>query len=360
MRFSIALYLFALFLPVFSSEKRDFKDIDAAVLGMKRARRVKKVIRVIARNSRDDWDRARGAYVWVANNIEYDVDAYLSDTLKVVEAEDVFTSGKSVCQGYAGLFTEIARGLGLQTVVIDGYAKGYGYKTGTHFKKINHSWNVVKIENKWHFIEATWGAGSFDGKKFVRNYNTIWFNTDPRLFVLNHFPKDTSWLLITPSLTLTDYEKRPFTETFFIEAFTEAGFSADEQLALFRHSPFPEFFDQYTKSFSKMGGKAFELVNYLKQGSVPSFWTYPGVYPELANYPKTGTLTSGKKYFFSFRIPRCKDAAVISGGVYTYLKRDKDIFSGEAVAKPGEVRLAVKILYEGKNSYWPLVIWQCK
>ena len=360
--FCIILYVSVFFLPVFSAEQLDFKEIDAAVIGMRRARRVRKVIRFIKRHSRNDWERARGAYVWVANNIEYDVEAYHSEKKAEVDPKKVFSSGKSICMGYAGLFEKICQGLDLETGVINGYAKGYKYSEGMHFNKTNHSWNAVKIKNKWHFIETTWGAGALspDGKKFIRKFSAAWFDTDPRLFVLNHFPEDTSWLLITPPMTLDDYEKWPHSKTYYIEAFYEAGFSVDDQLTLFTYLPFPKFFDQYTKSFSKMGGKASDLINFLKQGSVPSFWTYPGYYPELIDYPKTGILSSGKKYFFSFRLPRCKKAAVFSGDDFTYLKKKKDNFYGEAIVKPGEVRLLVKIKNKGDYGNWPLAIWQCK
>jgi transglutaminase/protease-like cytokinesis protein 3 len=250
--FGFILFLFVCFLPVFSAENHDFKNIDKAVIGMKHARSVKKVIRFIARHSENDWDRARGAYVWIANNIEYDVDTYLSESKVMKDAEEVFASGKAICQGYAELYSDIVTGLGLQTVIISGYAKGYGYKAGFHFEKTDHSWNAVKIENKWHFIETTWGAGGFDGEKYIRDYTTAWFDTDPRLFVLHHFPEDTSWLLTT-SLTLADYEKMPHIETCYIKDFNEAGFSAEEQLTLFTYIPFPKGFSYNAMAFRKMG-----------------------------------------------------------------------------------------------------------
>jgi len=356
----IILYLSVLCLTLFANGQHDFRQIDEAVLGMERARHVKKVIRFIKRHSKNDWERARGAYIWIAKNIAYDVESFFSGKKPDVDPKKVFSSHKSVCQGYAGLYEEICRGLELEAVVINGYAKGYGYKPGMQFEETNHSWNAVKIENRWHFIETTWGAGHTDGKKFIPDFNTTWFDTDPRLFLLNHFPEDTGWLLITPTLTLDEFEKMPHIEDYYIESFYEAGLSVDEQLALIKYVPFPEFFDQYTKSFSKMGGKASDLINFLKQGTIPSFWSYPGYHPELIDYPKNSILSPGKKYIFSFRLPHCKKAAVISGGVYTHLKRNKNNFYGEVVVKPGEVRLSVNINYEGEHSYWPLVIWQCK
>ncbi len=242
--------LFAL--PAFS-EKPNFKKIDKAVSGMRRTRKIEKVIKFIARRAKNDWERARGAYVWIAKNIEYDVEALHSEIKERKEGNDVFASRKSVCQGYAELFSEIARGLGLEVVVINGYAKGYGYTAGTRFENTNHAWNAVKIDNKWWLMETTWGAGNIDNVKFIPDYTTAWFDTDPRLFVLNHFPEDTCWMLTNSPLTLSEYEEMPYIESHYLEA------------------------------FSTMGGKTSDLIIFLEQGSVPKFWTYPRICPQLTD-----------------------------------------------------------------------------
>ena len=68
-------------------------------------------------------------------------------------------SGTSVCEGYASLFAEIGRSLGLEVVKNHGFAKGYGYREGYDPGGTNHAWNTVRIDGDWQFFNVTWGTG---------------------------------------------------------------------------------------------------------------------------------------------------------------------------------------------------------
>lgn len=63
----IIIILLAASITVFP-QKHDFSKIDRAVLQLKRAKTMKSVIKCITRHSKNDWDRTRGAYIWIANN----------------------------------------------------------------------------------------------------------------------------------------------------------------------------------------------------------------------------------------------------------------------------------------------------
>jgi transglutaminase/protease-like cytokinesis protein 3 len=39
---------------------------------------------------------------------------------------------------------------------------------GYHFTTTNHAWIAVKLDHTWHLFDATWGAGSVDGGKFIK------------------------------------------------------------------------------------------------------------------------------------------------------------------------------------------------
>jgi hypothetical protein len=339
---------------------RDYSVIDAAVAAMPKAASVAEVISSLGRLAGDDWEKARGAYVWMIRNISYDVDAFFRGTRPALDAAGVFASGKSVCQGYSELYASIARGLGLEVTVISGYAKAYSYVPGQTFAKTNHAWNAVRLDGAWHFMETTWGAGYVDGTRFVPEHTFAWFDMDPRLFLLNHFPQETRWLLVERSMTLSDYEKAPFVKTSDLERLVDAGLDQGEIVSMVAYAPFPQFFGHYAMAFASMGGTATDLVAWLKQGAVPEAHSYPGVLPRLVEYPRQGKLTAGTKYRFAFRLSGCEQAAVISGGSFTFLTREGDLFSGEAVAASGPVRLSAKIDYRGSFSFWPLLIWQAQ
>lgn len=51
---------------------------------------------------------------------------------------------KTVCQGYAELFSAMCRYAGIHNRMVIGYARG------------DHSWNMVRLSNKWYYVDVTW------------------------------------------------------------------------------------------------------------------------------------------------------------------------------------------------------------
>ena len=71
-------------------------------------------------------------------------------------------SGTAVCAGYAGLFNKLATHAGLESKVVSGYGKGYGFNSGEPYK-MNHAWNAIKMDWGWHLIDCCWGSGYING-----------------------------------------------------------------------------------------------------------------------------------------------------------------------------------------------------
>uniref|UniRef100_A0A8C5JPS9 Kyphoscoliosis peptidase n=1 Tax=Junco hyemalis TaxID=40217 RepID=A0A8C5JPS9_JUNHY len=98
---------------------------------------------------------------------------------------------------------------GIQCKKLSGHAKGHGYKTGQTFTgNSDHAWNAVYLEGRWHLLDSTWGSGSVDDSftKFTYRYNEFYFLTHPALFINNHFPDNSNWQLLKPTLTLKEFE----------------------------------------------------------------------------------------------------------------------------------------------------------
>ncbi|KFP65805.1 Kyphoscoliosis peptidase, partial [Cariama cristata] len=99
---------------------------------------------------------------------------------------------------------------GIQCMKLSGYSKGYGYKMGQTFTgDSDHAWNAVYLDGRWHLLDSTWGSGSVDDSftEFTFRYNEFYFLTHPALFINNHFPDNSNWQLLKPTLTLKDFEK---------------------------------------------------------------------------------------------------------------------------------------------------------
>lgn len=170
----------------------------------------------IQSKSTDELSKARMIFRWMTKNIKYDEVAYSSGMYRSCDAQSVFKSKQSVCAGFSNLFKAIAEKCGLESEVIHGYAKGYGYKPGKKFKETDHAWNKVKINGQWKLLDVTWGEGyckSVNGKlKAVKKLNDFYFCTDPYAFLFDHYPQNKADLFITDNFSKVQYENLQFVE----------------------------------------------------------------------------------------------------------------------------------------------------
>lgn len=170
----------------------------------------KQLAAYLTQHLRTEPEKLRAIYRWLADRIEYDVEAYLAGTYMSGGSADVLTQRKSVCEGFASLFEELAREAGLKVKSISGYAKGYGMAAGQRFDKPNHMWTAVQIDGVWLMIDATWGAGYVANGKYVKALSEAYFLVPPEQFVFSHFPAEESWQLQrTPRLTQSEFEALP-------------------------------------------------------------------------------------------------------------------------------------------------------
>jgi len=99
---------------------------------------------------------------------------------------------------------------GLSCVVIDGYGRTAQANIGG-IGIPNHSWNAVQLNNKWYLCDATWSSGAInlEMRTFIKKYNNSYFLAAPNLFVRNHYPLDSAWMLLHDKPTLNEFLNRP-------------------------------------------------------------------------------------------------------------------------------------------------------
>ena len=162
-------------------------------------------------------------YKWVAENIEYDYEKYKNNMAVECEPEQVITNRKTVCSGYARLFTKLLKCMQYpenNIVNVIGHSKGLGYdieKVLTD-ESTDHEWNAVKLEDNWCLIDVTWGAGSIVNEAFQKSYTEYYLCTPPTQFVRSHLPKHTQTeyqVLKNPIDIPTFKNLAPTTTTFF-------------------------------------------------------------------------------------------------------------------------------------------------
>jgi hypothetical protein len=139
-------------------------------------------------------------YDWLTHNVSYD-DAHKKtrqgDTILRQEPYNVIALKKATCMGYAKTFREMCRISSIEAFVVEGWAKN----PNGMIEREGHAWNVVKINNIWYLLDATWGAGNVsEAQKY--------FLRDPSVFVENHLPRDPIWQLLDAPISVDCFTKK--------------------------------------------------------------------------------------------------------------------------------------------------------
>lgn len=107
--------------------------------------------------SDDEYDTIKYLYEWVIQNTEYDKSVKDNQTIC-----SVFLGGRSVCNGYAKSLQYLLQKLGIQCVLVTGYANNE-----------RHAWNIVRINGKYYHIDPTWGDASYSYKQIKSSDSDI-------------------------------------------------------------------------------------------------------------------------------------------------------------------------------------------
>ncbi|KAM3834125.1 kyphoscoliosis peptidase isoform 2-T2 [Vipera latastei] len=188
---------------------KQFEKLDAYAKKVNAKSSVEELVQTLLRVAHTDLEKVRAIWMWICHHIEYDVIGFFNKENQSFSPQDVLQSGKSICEGYAGLFEQMCRIAGVHCMNLSGYSKGYGYKPGQTFEgEYDHAWNAVYLDGRWHLVDSTWGCGSVDEgcSKFTFRYNEFYFLTHPALFINNHFPDNNNWQLLKPTVALKQFE----------------------------------------------------------------------------------------------------------------------------------------------------------
>ncbi len=205
-----------------ATSDESFQRIDNHVLRASRSieRSPERLAAYFSQVAETDAEKARAIYRWITDRIRYDTDAFFSGNLSAVVSSDVLRSRKAVCSGYVVLFRDIAEYMGLQTEIITGHSKGYGFDARAITALAdNHAWIAAKIEGEWQLIDPTWGAGFIpsDSREFVRNFTEHYFLANPEVLMYTHFPNEERWQLLENPLSEAEYLNLPMIHPLFFE-----------------------------------------------------------------------------------------------------------------------------------------------
>lgn len=343
--------------------------------------------------------KAWSIYVWITNNITYDVNSLRAGNYGELNPYAVFNERSAMCKGYSELFVKLAQLAGLQAVKISGYAKDEGYKFGQRFTEPNHAWNAVKIDNKWYLVDTTWGAGIVDNFKFYQSFEDHYFLTPPEEFIFDHLPEDPRWQLLQNPIAKEEFQYLPFLKPNYFKtrlklkdhfsSIFKAGNSVNitlevpDNVKLMQtlekdHQELPENLtfgqregNRYTLSavFPSAGEYTLKLFAKFKYDNFAKFrknnekekfdwaisytiiansgtrFNFPITFDQFINCnayiytPLKDRLDSGEDQTFKLRVPGAIKVAVISGDKWLYLQKEGDLFTGNFNLTKGEAKV---------------------
>jgi hypothetical protein len=391
--------------PAQTSPRKDYSSIDDHALAAPASVQTsfKSLASWLTEPCRSDEEKARAIFRWITQNIDYDVDALLAGGPMSGNAEDALRNKRGVCEGYAGLFMELASASGIKAAKISGFAKGYGYSPGQLLGKVpNHAWNAVSIDGRWRLMDCTWGAGYIsDDRKFHRAFDPHYFLTPPGEFIYDHLPEKEEWQLLDSPRSRGEYERAVYVKpTFFalgltlgdnttgtlrsngevtvrlgvvrpiaaVVALFKGERNTDERYAfvqnelnalVVRVTP-PDTGEHTLRLFAKASGDSGSYawaLDYRIESSkrTKSFPPYPRKFSAFDDrnvrllQPLSGLLQGGSVQQFRLKIPWAEQAAVIVNEYWTYLERDGEDLKGDVTIQPGSITVCAK--YPGHEQW---------
>lgn len=268
-----------------------------------------------------DSARAARIYEWIARNVAYDARGYLSGRLGDMKAESVWSRRTAVCEGYVQLFQRMATETGLNSEIVAGYAKGFDYRPGQRIRDANHAWIALELDGAWRLVDPTWGSGLVVNGEFQPQFTWAYFLMSPDVLQLSHLPDDMRWQLAERPLSRREFERMPAVPRLLVEA----GFAPHQLLA---------------------AGLQKDAPGYPLVGSIEG-----GV--RVVRAPAAGVLPEDEAVTFEVVWPGALDVAVVSGGAWTRLEQEGQIFRGATVADGEAVQLVGK--RSGSSEYQTLL-----
>lgn len=137
------------------------------------------------------------------NGSDYEKELYLHDVLvnrvtytsSKLEEQNGYTAlveGKGVCAGYAFALQYLLMRAGIQSYYVVGYAGE------------SHAWNLVKIDGKWYYVDATWDDPVYNGSDDPYSPYHSYFNITTAMLQEDHTPSDIPYNVPLENCTATD------------------------------------------------------------------------------------------------------------------------------------------------------------
>jgi hypothetical protein len=312
--------------PLLAADRNPYAAIDRHALRAPKEdeKSVESLARYLIKPAKTDAQKARAIYRWVADRIAYNVEGLRSGKLGDNSTAGVLKNRRAVCDGFANLFLDLCKEAGVEAAKVGGLAKGIDFQEGKPPKSGNHAWNAVKVAGKWALVDATWGAGGIQGKKFVKQFKAYYFLPPPDQLIFSHFPKDPKWQLLTKAISEKEFREQPRPDIYL--------FLMGATAPAIRKAMKEEGFRELVKVFPP-----------------------PGEPVTLRTAPLQRHLKEGTRYRFRIESSYFGAVAVHHGGRWRAFTRKGKVFEGVIVAPKGVIKVRGLIGNGANYRHWDIM-----
>lgn len=154
-----------------------------------------------------EYEKARVLFKWITHFISFDSVSNSLDNKDILNLELILSNRVACSRGFSFLFSSLASLSGLDVAIIRGTLKD-GYLPLSNSRKLNHSWNAIKIDGYWKLIDTTLGSGTINEYGVYQSrFEDFYFLVNPQHLIHSHFPEDPSWQLLNPPVSWNDYNE---------------------------------------------------------------------------------------------------------------------------------------------------------
>ena len=123
-----------------------------------------------------DYQKISAIYNYICSNVDYDYEHKKDDSYALKQTAYAAAVHKtSVCQGYATLFYRLALEAGVDCRYITGFSGEY------------HAWNLVKLDEQYYYVDATWDSEAFQYQYFLKSTADFWDHQPDARFETEEF-----------------------------------------------------------------------------------------------------------------------------------------------------------------------------
>lgn len=167
--------------------------LDIAIINKSERDEIRNLAEKITKDANSDYEKVLKINEWVAQNIYYNWDGYLSGDYGRTDAYGTLDSKRSVCQGYAELTDALLKSVGVPSRLVTGHALGVSasgkdWDNVDHMKS-NHAWNEAFVGDRWITVDTTWNSGNkYENGAFNKD-SMVYRYFDPNLEVFSNTHK---------------------------------------------------------------------------------------------------------------------------------------------------------------------------